>query len=120
MRHKRIVVTRYGGPDVITLIEEDVPVPKAGEVRQSQARAAHVDPRDFLAKRRGTALDYQRLAQTGPNIEHVLQYRLSMPEPGLFWQYSEGIILSGSMAERDNGQPFWDWYTQPGSKEESD
>jgi NADPH:quinone reductase-like Zn-dependent oxidoreductase len=33
MRHKRIVVTRYGGPEVITLIEEDIPVPNAGEVR---------------------------------------------------------------------------------------
>src|SRR5262245_49542561 len=31
MRHKRIVVTRYGGPEVITLIDEDTPVPKTGD-----------------------------------------------------------------------------------------
>src|SRR5215472_15850657 len=33
MRHKRVVVTHYGGPEVITVIEEDVPTPRAGEVR---------------------------------------------------------------------------------------
>ena len=33
MHHKRVVVTCYGGPEVITVIEEDVPARKAGEVR---------------------------------------------------------------------------------------
>jgi len=33
MRQKRVVVTRYGGPDAITTIEEDIPAPKAGEAR---------------------------------------------------------------------------------------
>ena len=33
MRHKRVVVTQYGGPEVITTTEEDIPTPKAGEVR---------------------------------------------------------------------------------------
>jgi len=33
MRHKRIVVTRYGGPEVITVIEEEIPAAKAGDVR---------------------------------------------------------------------------------------
>jgi hypothetical protein len=33
MHHKRVVVTRYGGPEVIAVIEEDIPTPKAGEVR---------------------------------------------------------------------------------------
>ena len=31
MRHMRVVVTRYDGPEVITAIEEDVPTPAAGE-----------------------------------------------------------------------------------------
>jgi hypothetical protein len=31
MRHKRVVVTHYGGPEVITAIEEEIPTPKARE-----------------------------------------------------------------------------------------
>jgi NADPH:quinone reductase-like Zn-dependent oxidoreductase len=49
MRHKRIVVTRYGGPEVITLIEEDIPVPNAGEVRV-KVLAAGVSLPDVLAR----------------------------------------------------------------------
>lgn len=33
MKHKRIVVTRYGGPETLAIVEEDCPEPKAGEVR---------------------------------------------------------------------------------------
>lgn len=33
MKHKRIVVARYGGPDVLQLLEEEAPEPKAGEAR---------------------------------------------------------------------------------------
>jgi NADPH:quinone reductase-like Zn-dependent oxidoreductase len=33
MRHKPVVVTHYGGPEVITVIEEDIPTPKAAEAR---------------------------------------------------------------------------------------
>ena len=33
MNHKRIVVTRYGAPDVLQVTEEPPPEPKAGEVR---------------------------------------------------------------------------------------
>ena len=33
MRHKRVVVSRYGGPDELRLVEEDCPEPKDGEVR---------------------------------------------------------------------------------------
>jgi hypothetical protein len=29
MRHKRVVVTHYGGPEVITAVKEDIPAPKA-------------------------------------------------------------------------------------------
>jgi NADPH:quinone reductase-like Zn-dependent oxidoreductase len=49
MRHTRIVVTRYGGPDVITVIEEDVPVPRAGEARV-KVSAAGVGLPDILAR----------------------------------------------------------------------
>src|SRR6516225_9316228 len=49
MRHTRIVVTRYGGPEVITIIEEDIPRPMAGEVRV-KVLAAGVSLPDVLAR----------------------------------------------------------------------
>ena len=33
MKHTRIIVTRYGGPEVIQALEEECPEPKPGEVR---------------------------------------------------------------------------------------
>jgi NADPH:quinone reductase len=33
MRHRRIVVSRYGGPDELRVVEEECPEPKPGEVR---------------------------------------------------------------------------------------
>src|SRR3569832_2991367 len=33
MKNMRIVVTRYGGPHTMTVVEEECPEPRAGEVR---------------------------------------------------------------------------------------
>jgi NADPH:quinone reductase-like Zn-dependent oxidoreductase len=49
MRHKRVVVTHYGGPEVITVIEEEAPIPKVGEVRV-KVLAAGVALPDVLAR----------------------------------------------------------------------
>lgn len=49
MRYKRVVVTQYGGPEVITITEEDLPTPKAGEVRV-KILAAGVGLPDVLAR----------------------------------------------------------------------
>jgi NADPH2:quinone reductase len=49
MRHKRVIVTHYGGPEVITTIEEDIPTPKPGEVRV-KVLAAGVSLPDVLAR----------------------------------------------------------------------
>jgi NADPH2:quinone reductase len=49
MRHKRIVVTHYGGPEALTIVEEDAPAPKAGEVRV-KVLAAGVSLPDILAR----------------------------------------------------------------------
>ncbi len=49
MRHRRVVVTRYGGPEVITAIEEDIPSPTVGEVRV-KVLAAGVSLPDVLAR----------------------------------------------------------------------
>ena len=49
MRHTRVVVPHYGGPEVITVIEEDVPNPKSGEARV-KVLAAGVSLPDVLAR----------------------------------------------------------------------
>jgi NADPH:quinone reductase len=49
MRHTRVVVSHYGGPEVITVIEEDIPIPNADEVRV-KVRAAGVSLPDVLAR----------------------------------------------------------------------
>ena len=49
MRHKRVVVTRYGGPEVITVIEEEIPSPTVGEVRV-RVLAAGVSLPDVFAR----------------------------------------------------------------------
>ena len=49
MRYKRALITRYGGPEVITTIEEDIPDPKVGEVRV-KVLAAGVSLPDVLAR----------------------------------------------------------------------
>ena len=33
MRHTRIIITHYGGPDALRVVEEECPEPKDGEVR---------------------------------------------------------------------------------------
>jgi len=49
MRQKRVVVTHYGGPEAITVIEEDRPTPRSGEVRV-RVSAAGVSLPDVLAR----------------------------------------------------------------------
>lgn len=49
MKHERIVISQYGGADVLQLIEEEVPEPKAGEVRV-KVHAAGVAMPDVMAR----------------------------------------------------------------------
>jgi NADPH2:quinone reductase len=49
MRQMRVLVANYGGPEVITVIEEELPSPKAGEVRV-KVSAAGVSLPDVLAR----------------------------------------------------------------------
>ncbi len=49
MKHKRIVVTHYGGPDALQVLEEDRPEPKHGEVRV-KVLAAGVSLPDVMAR----------------------------------------------------------------------
>ena len=49
MRYKRVVVTQYGGPEVITATEDDIPTAGTGEVRV-KVLAAGVGLPDVLAR----------------------------------------------------------------------
>src|SRR6266496_2436260 len=49
VRHTRIIVTRYGGPDALQVVEEECPEPKRGEVRV-KVLAAGVSLPDLLMR----------------------------------------------------------------------
>ena len=49
MRHTRIIVTHYGGPDALQVVEEECPEPKDGEVRV-RVLAAGVSYADLLMR----------------------------------------------------------------------
>ncbi len=49
MRHERIIVTHYGGPDALRVVEEECPEPKDGEVRV-RVLAAGVSLPDIMAR----------------------------------------------------------------------
>ena len=49
MRHTRIIVTHYGGPDALRVVEEECPEPKDGEVRV-RVLAAGVSLPDVMAR----------------------------------------------------------------------
>src|SRR5215467_955500 len=49
VRHKRIIVTHYGGPDALQVVEEECPEPKAGQVRV-KVLAAGVSMPDIIAR----------------------------------------------------------------------
>jgi NADPH:quinone reductase len=49
MRHTRIIVTHYGGPDALQVLEEECPEPKGGEVRV-RVLAAGVALPDVMAR----------------------------------------------------------------------
>lgn len=52
MTHHRVVVSRHGGPEVLQVVEEDVPEPQEGEVRV-KVEAAGVSAYDLLQRRSG-------------------------------------------------------------------
>ncbi|MBW1789575.1 MAG: zinc-binding dehydrogenase [Deltaproteobacteria bacterium] len=52
MKHHRVVVMRHGGPDVLQVVEENIPEPQAGEVRV-KVLAAGVSAYDLMFRRSG-------------------------------------------------------------------
>ena len=98
MRHTRIIVTHYGGPDALRVVEEECPEPKDGEVRV-RVLAAGVSLPDLLM-REGVHPETPRLPFTpGWDLIGVvdrLGAGISGIEPG---QIVAALPISGAYAE---------------------
>jgi NADPH2:quinone reductase len=55
MKYRRIQVPRHGGPEVLRVVEEDLPEPRSGEVRV-KVLAAGVSAYDLMLRRAGNRL----------------------------------------------------------------
>jgi len=86
MKNHRIVVSRHGGPDVLKVLEEDIPEPQAGEVRV-KVLAAGVSAYDLMFRRSGRLPGTPRVPFTlGEDVVGVvdkLGEGVSTVEPGL-------------------------------------
>jgi NADPH:quinone reductase-like Zn-dependent oxidoreductase len=98
VRHTRIIVTHYGGPDALRVVEEECPEPKDGEVRV-KVRAAGVSLPDIMA-REGVHPETPRLPFTpGWDLIGVVDRlgdSVSGIEPG---QIVAAMPISGAYAE---------------------
>src|SRR5262245_57474364 len=98
MKHTRIIVTHYGGPDALRVVEEECPEPKDGEVRVS-VLAAGVSLPDIMA-REGVHPETPRLPFTpGWDLVGVVDRLgpgISGLEPG---QIVAALPISGAYAE---------------------
>jgi NADPH:quinone reductase len=98
MKHTRIVVTRYGGPDALQVLEEECPEPKPGEARV-RVLAAGVSLPDVMM-REGIHPETPRLPFTpGWDLVGVvdrLGEGVSGIEPG---QVVAALPISGAYAE---------------------
>jgi len=71
-KHRRVVVTQHGGPDVLQVIEENLPEPGAGEVR-IKVLAAGVSAYDLMLRRSGSLPGTPRVPYTpGEDIVGVV------------------------------------------------
>src|SRR5262245_38966101 len=98
MRHTRIIVTHYGGPDALRVVEEECPEPKDGEVRVS-VLAAGVSLPDIMA-REGVHPETPRLPFTpGWDLVGVVD-RLGAGVSGIApGQIVAALPISGAYAE---------------------
>jgi len=71
MRHMRVVVSRYGGPDELRLVEEECPEPNRGEVRV-RVLAAGVSLPDVMMREGIVAREGRRDRQDRPRGDRVI------------------------------------------------
>ena len=98
MRHTRVIVTHYGGPDALRVVEEECPEPKNGEVRV-RVLAAGVSLPDIMA-REGVHPETPRLPFTPGwdlvGVVELLGAGISGIEPG---QIVAALPIHGAYAE---------------------
>jgi NADPH:quinone reductase-like Zn-dependent oxidoreductase len=98
-KYRRVVVTRHGGPEVLQVVEEDLPGPGSGEVRV-RVLAAGISAYDLMHRRSGSLPGAPRLPYTpGEDIVGVvdkLGEGVSIVEPG---QRVAGYPRGGGYAE---------------------
>jgi len=98
-KYRRVVVTRHGGPDVLQVVEEDLPEPGAGEVRV-KVLAAGVSAYDLMHRRSGSLPGTPPVPFTpGEDVVGVvdkLGEGVSAVEPG---QWVAGYPRGGGYAE---------------------
>ena len=80
MRHTRIVVTHYGGPDELRVVHEERPEPQDGEVRVRMLAAGAIGFRSFRSTSSlSSACDFRAVycwrlaspgAETGGSLQH--------------------------------------------------
>ena len=91
MKHTRIVVTHYGGPDALQVLEEERPEPQPGEVRV-QVLAAGVSLPDILA-REGVHPETPKVPFTpGWDLVGVVEGRMVAAMP-IHGAYAEFVCL---------------------------
>jgi NADPH:quinone reductase-like Zn-dependent oxidoreductase len=99
MKYRRVVVSRHGGPDVLQVVEEDLPEPRPGEVRV-KVLAAGVSAYDLMFRRSGSLPGTPRVPFT-PGVDIVgladeLGEGVSTVQPG---QTLAGSVAGGGYAE---------------------
>jgi NADPH:quinone reductase-like Zn-dependent oxidoreductase len=69
VKYKRVVVTRHGPPNVMRIVEEELPEPQAGQVRV-KVLAAGVSAFDLMLRRSGSIPGFPRVPFT-PGVDVV-------------------------------------------------
>jgi NADPH:quinone reductase-like Zn-dependent oxidoreductase len=114
MKYHRVVVTRHGGPDVLQVVEENLPEPQAGEVRV-KVLAAGVSAYDLMFRQSGLLPGTPRvpftLGEDFVGVVDKLGEGVSTVEPGQTvagWSFGDG----GGYAEFIC-RPASDWVLVP-------
>lgn len=101
MRHTRIIVTQYGGPDALQVLEDECPDPKTGQVRV-RVLAAGVSLPDLMTTQAAFILKHLRVSFTsGWDLVGVVD-RLGEGVSGIeLGQIVAAMPISGAYAEFD-------------------
>src|SRR6266487_5371076 len=113
VRHRRVVVPRRGGPEVLQVVEEELPEPRAGEVRV-KTLAAGVSAYDLMV-RSGRFPGFPRVPFT-PGVDIVgvvdkLGEGVATVEPGQ--RVAGGPSLAGGATRSSSAGPPASWCPSP-------